>query len=299
MSGGSDDANQSWTVLELLKWTTDFFAREGVESARLDAEVLLAYALDMSRLDLYLNYEKPLVDGERATFRDLVAKRGRERIPVSQLVGEREFWSLPIRVTPDVLTPRPETEVLVEAGLRALPDLDAPYRVLDLGTGTGAIALAIARERPRAEVTATDISAPALKVARENAEKLQLNERIRFAEGSLFEAVKDEHFDLILSNPPYLARSEQTSLPPELRHEPDTALFGGSDGYAVLRPLVMNVVDMLVPGGGLAVELDPSQAGTVSDWCREAGLEEVETLRDLAQRQRVVRARRGNTGIGA
>ena len=171
--------DRTWTVLELLQWTTGHLKQQGIESARLDAEVLLAHALEMSRLDLYLNYEKPTSPSERAAFRELVIKRAQERIPVSLLLGVREFWSLSLSVTSDVLTPRPETEVLVSAALDAMPDPKKAYRVLDLGTGSGAIALAIATERPNALVTASDLSISALKVARSNADQLQLSDRVR------------------------------------------------------------------------------------------------------------------------
>jgi release factor glutamine methyltransferase len=193
---------RTWTVLELLQWTANHLKQQGIESARLDAEVLLAHALGATRLDLYLNYEKPVLPDERTLFRELVKKRAQQRIPVSQLLGEREFWSLALQVSADVLTPRPETEILVSAALDAMPDLERPYRVLDLGTGSGAIALAIASERSEAVLTASDVSISALKVARSNADKLQLKERVRFVEGSLFAAVPGETFDLVISNPP-------------------------------------------------------------------------------------------------
>lgn len=284
---------RTWTVLELLQWTTDYLKHQGIDGARLDAEVLLAHALEMSRLDLYLNYEKPTLPEERARFRALIQKRAQERIPVSLLLGEREFWSLSLTVTADVLTPRPETEILVSAALDAMPDPERAYRVLDLGTGSGAIALALASERPRAQITASDVSISALKVARLNADQLQLRDRIQFVEGSLFEAVPGEIFDLVLSNPPYVARSEQAELPRELSHEPELALFGGENGYAVLEPLVSGVGAALNEGGLFLVELDPRQADTVQGWCREAGMTNATVLHDLAGRARVVSARRG------
>jgi release factor glutamine methyltransferase len=288
-----DRAAASWTVLRLLQWTAGHFEEQGIETARLDAEVLLAHALDVSRLQLYLDYEKPVSEVERARYRELVQRRGRDRVPISHLVGVREFWSLPIQVTPDVLTPRPETETLVEAALASIPDPEAEIRILDLGTGSGAIALALARERPRALLTASDISISALKVARETAEKLQLSEQIRFVEGSVFDAVSGEEFDLIVSNPPYIARRDRESLPRELSYEPEEALFGGDDGLEVIRPLVARVRDHLAPGAVFALELDPAQAEAVASSCREAGLNDVEILKDLAQRARVVKARRG------
>jgi release factor glutamine methyltransferase len=289
MSAGA--GQRSWTVLELLRWTTSHFESKGIESARLDAECLLAHALGSNRLQLYIEYEKPVESAERDRYRELVKRRADERVPVAQLTGEKEFWSIPLKVTPDVLTPRPDTETLVEASLQRLPDPKGEYRILDVGTGTGAIALALARERPHAHVTATDISPPALQIARSNADELHIDS-VSFVEGSLFEPVADARFDLIASNPPYLARKEAGDLPPELEHEPDVALFGGEDGFEVLRPLAEGAVERLEPGGWLAVEVGLGQAETVAGWFAELGLTEVETLRDLARHPRVVVARR-------
>ncbi len=158
--------------------------------------------------------------------------------------------------------------------------------------GSGAIALALAKERPNTHILATDISEPALKVAASNAESLQLSERVRFVEGNLFGPLgEEEPFDLIVSNPPYLARAEAGSLPPELRHEPDEALFGGEDGLEVLRPLVAGARGELKPGGHLLVEIDPGQLDAVAAQCRDAGFEEIVPLRDLSERVRVVAAR--------
>ena len=279
-------------MLELLRWTTTHFQNKGIDTARLDAELLLAHALGSDRLRLYVDFEKPVLPDERARFRELVKKRGTERVPVSQLLGEREFWSSRFKVTRDVLTPRPETETLVEAALTRLPDRDATYRVLDIGTGTGAIALSLAQERPQAAVTATDISSLALQIARENADEMQVGERLRFLEGSLFEPIAGEQFDLIVSNPPYLARSSSQALPPELDHEPEVALFGGEDGYEVLRPFAAGVFEHMAPGASVLVEIGTGQAQKIAEWFAEAGLVEVETLRDLAGRPRGVVARR-------
>ncbi len=277
-----------WTVLELLRWTSDYFAGQGLETPRLDAEILLAHALGLGRLELYLQYEKPVNADERARYRELVRGRASERLPVSLLVGEKEFWSLRFKVTVDVLTPRPDTETLVEAALARLPDAQRRYRVLDLGTGSGAVALALAQEKPQAEITATDISPRALEVARENARELGSQEAVRFLEGHLYEPVRGERFDLIVSNPPYLARSAADSLPPELDHEPEVALFGGEDGYALLRPLAGESLAMLVSGGWIAVEVDPLQAHTFASWLSQAGLSGVQILPDLVGRDRVV-----------
>jgi len=284
-------SQSKWTVLELLRWTTERFASLGIETARLDAELLLAHALGTDRLRLYLDFDKPVSEPERAAYRELVRRRAAERVPVAQLVGRREFWSLSLRVTPDVLVPRPETETLVAAALELLPPGRAA-RVLDVGTGSGAVALAIAQERPEARLTATDISPAALEIARENADQLGMAGRIRLVEGDGFAAVEGEVFDLIVSNPPYVAESQRGALPPELAHEPEQALFAGPDGLGVLRRLAGGAHRALAPGGGLALELSPEQAEVVAGWCREAGLLDVRTLRDLAGQARVIAARR-------
>ena len=291
---GAEPARKTWTVLDLLRWTTDYFAAKEIETARLDAECLLAHALGVDRMRLYLDFDKPVTEDERAVYRELVRQRGVDRVPVAFLTGVREFWSLPIGVSPDVLVPRPETEVLVEAGLALLPDVEGPVRVLEIGTGSGAVAIALATERPRAEITATDVSLEALEVARGNAEALGVAERIRFAPGDCYDPVKDKRFDLILSNPPYVADSGRASLPPELSHEPSAALFGGADGLAVLEPLVRQAFRYLVAGGAIALECDPGQADRVAGWCTEAGFHSVTKQRDLAGRDRVVVARGGD-----
>jgi len=299
MSFAAATPSRTWTVLELLRWTTQHFSERGIETPRLDAECLLAFALDCDRLRLYVEHEKPVEENERARFRDLVRERGTLRVPVALLTGRREFWSLPLRVSRDVLVPRPDTETLVAAALDCIPDRDAEVTVLDVGTGSGAIALAIASERAKARVTATDISAAALAVARENAEALALVDRVRFLEGSLFEPFSmtgglraAETFDLIVSNPPYVAERDRATLPPELRHEPASALFAGPDGTDVLRAIAAQVGAVLAPGGSVLVELDPRQVDAICGWFREADLARIEVHRDAAGRQRVVSARR-------
>ncbi len=288
-----------WTVLDLLKWTTDHFAAKGIETPRLDAELLLAHALGLRRLDLYLRYQEPVAADARARFRELIGQRVGARVPVALLLGEKEFWSLSFSVTADVLTPRPDTETLVEAALARLPDAERAYRVLDVGTGSGAIALALAHEKPRARITATDISPEALEVAGRNAEALGAADSVRFLRGDLFSPVQDEFFDLIVSNPPYLARADAGALAPELAHEPEQALFGGEDGYSVLRPLAEQAPDRLEPGGWLLVEVDPNQAKTVCGWFAAAGLGDGEILKDLAGRSRAVVARKPTLSPGS
>ena len=295
---GTKAAERVWTVLELLRWTTDYFRRAGIETARLDAEVLLAHALETERLKLYVDYEKPVLAAERDRYRTLVQRRATERVPVSLLLGEREFWSLRFRVSADVLTPRPETETLVEAALGKIKQMAAdspkradPIRVLDLGTGSGAIALSLAAELPDVEITATDLSKPALQIAAENADDLHTRERVRLLAGDLFEPVATERFDVVVSNPPYVGRDESASLPPELSHEPEMALFAGADGLDVIRRLVAEAGDHLSPGGWLLIELSPEQIEVVMLALSKAGFVELERHFDLAKLPRVVGAR--------
>lgn len=287
---------RTWTVLELLRWTTEHFQSRGIESARLDAECLLAHALESERLQLYLEFDKPVAPEERARFRELVKRRADERVPVALLTGRREFWSLPLRVTADVLVPRPETETLVEVALGLLSDRESTAHILDLGTGCGAVALALAKERPKARVTATDISQAALAVARENAAELGFENRIRFLLGDGFEPVRGECFDLIVSNPPYLSGGEASALPPELAHEPREALFAGAEGTELLRRIAAGARDLLEAGGALAVEVTPQQAPEMTEWLESAGFARPECHCDLAGRVRVVSAGRGGGG---
>jgi len=284
-------AERTWTVVELLRWMEGHFREQGLASPRLDAECLLAHALGLERLELYLQYDKPVVEAERAGLRELVRRRVRDRVPVAQLTGRKEFWSLPLAVTGDVLVPRPETETLVEIALGFLPDREGEYRILDVGTGSGAVALALAHERKKASVLATDVSEPALAVARGNAERLGLADRVAFAVGSLLEPARGRRFDLVVSNPPYLAQNESAGLAPELAHEPPEALFAGPEGSELLDALVAGCSDVLASSAGFALELSPWQAERVAARCCAAGLVDVAIAADLAGHARVVSAR--------
>ena len=202
------------------------------------------------------------------------------------------MWSLPLRVSRDVLVPRSETETLVAAALDLLLDAEAPWRVLDVGTGSGAVALAISRERPGSVITATDISQEALKLAQENAERVGTAERIRFLEGDGLDPVWGETFDLVVSNPPYVPEGDREGLAPELAHEPPQALFGGPTGLDVLERIIAGVSKVLAPGGALALEHGPDQSEPLLCLCAEAGLTQPVTHRDLGGRLRVVAARK-------
>ncbi len=280
------DDQRIWTVLELLQWTTAHFKDRGIASARLDAECLLAYALGCDRLKLYVDYEKPVEEAERGRFRELVKARGGERMPVAYLTGRREFWSLPLAVSPAVLVPRPETECLVEA---AMPLVGSGTRVLEVGTGSGAIVVALATEHPDAVFWATDLSSDALSVAQKNAQALVPEVEIRWLEGDLFAPLGDERFDLIVSNPPYVDEASREGLPPELAHEPAGALFGGGDdGAECLRRLVAGAPAHLRPGGRLLLELDPRQIPELRRAAVAAGFDPGAPIRDAAGTERAL-----------
>ncbi len=270
-------ADQTWTTLKLLAWTQEFFAKKGVDAPRLTAEVLLAHALSCDRVRLYLDFDKPLGEAELARYRELVRRRS-EGEPTAYLVGRREFFGRPFRVDARVLVPRPETELLVEAALSALPP---GGRALDLCTGSGCVAVSLALGRPGARVVATDLSEDALAVARENAAVLGAG--VEFATGDLWAAVHGgERFDVVASNPPYIPTGELAGLSREVRREPCIALDGGPDGLAILRRIVEGAAAHLRSGGTLCLEMHESHEESLPALCRKAGFAHAEARRDYA-----------------
>lgn len=258
----------------------------------LDAQVLLAHVLATERAWLVAHADNPLTGEQAAAFAAL-ARRRRGGEPVAYLTGVREFWGLPLAVSPAVLIPRPETEALVELALARLPE-DRVVTVLDLGTGSGAIALAIAHDRPRARVLATDVSADALAVARENARRLGIG-NVQFARSDWYADVpaawRDVRFDLVASNPPYVAMGDPHLAEGDLCFEPGAALASGSDGIAAIRTVVAGAPSRLAPGGTLVVEHGYDQADRVRDLFAAAGLADIVSVRDLAGIPRVVAGR--------
>lgn len=282
------------SLLDYLKLTTTFLAGRGIDSARIDAELMLAHVLAMTRTQLYVNFEQPLGAAEVARFRELVRRRS-AREPVAYILGMREFWSMDFAVDRRVLVPRPETELLVEIAVDALKARQngAGLRVADVGTGSGAIAVAIARELTEARVLATDRSEAALELAPSNAERNGVEARVEFCAGDgCAPLVGRGPFDVIASNPPYIRSSEMASLPPEVREwEPRWALESGAEGMDVTAPLVRDAFDLLAPGGTLVVEVG-TQASLVRDAFVTRGFEAVSVRRDLAGLDRVVTGRR-------
>jgi release factor glutamine methyltransferase len=245
-----------------------------------EAEILLAAALGKSSAWVMAHPEERILDCEATDRYEAYVTRRSHGEPVAYVLGEKEFWSLPLEVTPDVLVPRPETELVVELALTHLAR-DQEARVLDLAAGSGAIALALARELPRTTVVGTDISAAAIAVARRNAQRLGLA-NVQFRTGNWFDPVTDERFDLIASNPPYIAESDDRVEPAVRRFEPHAALFGGADGLEALRVIAGTAAGHLSPGGWLVVEHGDRQGLAVRELLRAGGFADVRTHQDLA-----------------
>jgi release factor glutamine methyltransferase len=280
-------------VGKIIDWTTAHLRKHGSESPRLEAEILLAHARACPRIQLYVQYNELLTDDQRTVMRDLVRRRAQAE-PVAYLVGHREFFALDFRVTPDVLIPRPETEALVLQLIAAAKSLPNP-RILDVGTGSGCIAIAAAVNVPDARVTATDISARALDVARENTNRHQVADRVRILEGNLFAPLPSgEQFEIMASNPPYVADSEIETLPADIRlHEPHLALRAGREGLDVITRLIAEAPRHLAPSGLLIIEISPEQVPRVTALViASAKFEAPRTIKDSAGQPRVVIAQR-------
>ena len=283
-------SGRSWRLLDILENTSRFFASKGLENARLQAELLLAAVLGVKRLDLYLQFERPLHSSEVDRYREYVRQR-LQRVPVQYITGVAAFRQLELTVTPAVLIPRPETEVLVDVALALLPESG---RVLDLCCGSGAVALSLAQEAAAAEVVAADVSAAALEVAKANGQRCGLAERVEWHCGDLFAPFcGTEPFDLIAANPPYVRRDDLAQLAPEVRdYEPHLALDGGEDGLAYYRRIAQEAADFIRPGGYLLLEVGDGQGAAVEDLLAQSErLTEVQIRPDLNKIPRVVVAR--------
>jgi len=275
-----------WTTLAVLDWTTKRFTDAGISSARLEAQLLLAHVLQCSRMALYTGFDKPLAEAELTGYRELIKRRlGGE--PVAYLLGEHEFWGLPFYVDANVLVPRPDTETVIEVARGLRVDRSAPCRVLDLCTGSGAIATALAKELPGATIVATDVSPAAVALARRNVERNGFDKRVEVREGDLWAAVQGEKFDLIVSNPPYIATPVIATLDAEVRREPVLALDGGSDGMVFYDRICSAAREHLEPGGALVVEHGFDQADAVKARFEAAGLLRVTLVHDLGKNPRV------------
>jgi release factor glutamine methyltransferase len=269
------------TLAEVLKGATEYLAGRGIATARVDAELLLARALKLKRIELYTQHDRPLTDAERTAARELVQRRGR-REPLAYVLGDWDFCRLTLKTDRRALVPRPETEIVVERCLALLAGIETP-RIVDVGTGTGAIALALKQERPDATVVATDVSADALALAEENAEANALD--VRFVEGDLLAGV-DGPLDLIVSNPPYVGAEELDALEPEVRDwEPRGALVDEGQTLRLARDA------QSVLAGWLVLEVHEERAQAMSDALAQLGFEGISIRLDLAGKERVLEAR--------
>jgi release factor glutamine methyltransferase len=281
------------TLMEVVRLSTGYLESHGSTSPRLDAELLAATALRIQRLDLYLQFDRPLEEAQLTAIRELVRRRG-DGEPVAHITGEREFYGRPFSVSSSVLIPRPETETLVGLALRRARSLHRDgegVRIADIGTGSGCIAITLAAELPGAGLTATDLSEAALGVAAGNVQRHRVGDRVALVRGSWCEPLQGREFDIVVANPPYIASAELAGLARDVRErEPALALDGGGDGLDAYRALLPCLATVLAPGGWAALEVDIRAAEAVSALARSAlgGGLEVVVHDDLSGRPRVV-----------
>ncbi len=261
------------------------------DSARLDAEVLLSHILKVGRSYLFAHPEKDIAADDENRFLNLIEKR-KQGTPVAHLTGNREFWSLQLKVTPDTLIPRHDTEILVEKILEQIPENTA-WQIADLGTGSGAIALAIANERPACSVIATDTSDNALSIAKYNAQQLNIN-NIQFITGDWFEPLEGKRFHVIVSNPPYIPESDPHLKQGDVKFEPDSALIAGNNGLACIEQITREAHQHLQPGGVLAFEHGYEQGEAVRKLLEKHGYTDIQTICDLASLERITLGKLSN-----
>lgn len=294
MSADAASSAEEWTVRRVLEWTIGHLKKHGSDSARLDAEVLLAHARGCSRIQLYTAYDELLPEAARKTMRDLVKRRANAE-PVAYLVGMKEFYSLPFEVTRDVLIPRPDTELLVMETLQLIKENSAP-KVLELGVGSGCISTAIAVNHKTVRIVGVEIYPPTLQVAQRNVTRHHVEGRVELRLGDLFSPLQPgEQFDVLVSNPPYIPTAEIETLAPSVRqHEPHRALDGGADGLDLIRQIALEGVAYVRPGGTILIEFTPEQADTIRALFNEpgSGWEDATIVQDLGHQPRVLKARR-------
>jgi len=278
------------TVLEIIKKTTDFFTGKGIESPRLNAELLIGHALDRQRMQLYLEFERPLAESDLEKIRPLVRRRAQHE-PLQYILGETEFFGLKLKVDRRALIPRPETEQLLEHVVAACSSRPPPVRILDLGTGSAAIALGLAQTFAGATLVAVDIDDQALALARENATATGLSERVTFLRSEWYAGLPAGHFDVIVSNPPYLSAEETTQTSLEVRgYEPLQALTAADGGLADLAVIVRDAPRFLPLGGLLALETGIAHHERLLALAQAAGFSRAESKRDLTGRDRFILA---------
>jgi len=281
-------------IENILRLSTLYLQKRGIEKARLTSEILLSHVLNQDRTYLYLNYKRSLDINILKRFWQAIRRRAKGE-PVAYIIGKKEFWSLEFEVNPHVLIPRPETELLVERGIECVKHIKKPL-ILDIGTGSGAIAIALAKELPNAEVWATDISEEAIEVAKRNAKKHDVSDRIIFLKGDLWKPLEKEKakFHLIVTNPPYVSSKDYPKLSPEVRDwEPKIALWGGEKGLSLIKRIVIDAARFLLTGGFLLLEISPEQAKYVKQLIHStANFTDLKAIKDYSTTFRVIQARR-------
>lgn len=282
-------SQETWTVRRMLAWSRDWLEKKGVDSPRLDGELLLAHALKVRRLDLFIDPDRPLIAQELADFKALIKRRA-EREPTAYILGTKSFWTLDLVVRRGVLIPRPDTESLVEAVLARIEDREAPLSIWDAGVGSGAILLSLLSELKNASGVGSDLSEEAVACSRENAEALDLAGRVEILLGDLAAPLAEGAlFDVVVSNPPYVGENERETLEPDVREwEPTGALFAGPGGLDLYPRLLGEAFARLKPGGLCAVEIGVTQGEAVADLMAAAGFSATEVLPDYTKRPRVV-----------
>lgn len=288
-----EKSRKMWTINSLLNWTIKYFQSKNIASARLDAEVLLAHLLGQKRIYLYVHFDEPLQAEELAKFHEYVVKRAKH-MPVAYITGEKEFMGLPFKVTKDTLIPRPDTEILVENTLANI-DKQQTVSIADIGTGSGAIILSLLHNLPNAQGVAVDISLPALAVAKQNAESLQVNDRCEFVAGDLFAPLVDKKFDIIVSNPPYIPKQDIAGLDADVKdYEPLNALTDNGDGLSFYRRLWSEAGAYLNNGGFMAVEIGIHESKAVEQLAIDNNWQNIKIIKDYAGIDRVVMAWKQN-----
>lgn len=291
-----------WTPLKLLNWTSQYLSEKGISSTRLEAELLLAHSLNLQRIQLYTQFDRPLNDKELANFKVLLKRRA-EREPLAYILEKKEFYSLDFIVSKDVLIPRPETELLIEKVFKQYPphptlllqqEKDASLKIIDIGTGSGCIAITLAKHLPQAKITALDISEAALNIAKKNAEKHQVENQIEFIHTDFLSSTSDiqnSKFDIIVSNPPYIASHEIQTLEPELHFEPPRALDGGIDGLDFYKKILPWAFKHIDPKGHLFLEIGYNQKEQLRELAKNSGFNTYQIFKDLQEIDRIFEAK--------
>ena len=282
-------AHKVWTIADILKVPSDFLGKKDPTCPRLEAELLLSEILGLNRVNLYTNFEKELTEEQLGAYRELVKRRAAHE-PVAYILGRKEFYRLPLKVTKDTLIPRPETEHLVDEAVRLAKEFaDENIRAADIGCGSGAIAVALAKTLPKATVKAVDVSGAALAIAKENANKHQVDDRIAFFQGSLLEPLQGEKFHVICANLPYVPDQDLETLSPDVAaFEPKGALSGGPDGLSLIGPLIASSPAFLEPSGKIVLEIWPDSFAKASLLAQQAGLSPLEPILDYSAKNRIL-----------